>query len=81
VSESVAQMVAGSAEKHLSLVFKPPEGPAVQDPVAVTLEIRTEGMARLGMDPAPGKTGPQSVRRQMKFLRAEQIGTFTEHLK
>jgi hypothetical protein len=43
VRQPGAVMVAFMFEKHLCLVFQPPEGRGMDDPVTVTLELASGG--------------------------------------
>src|SRR5579859_612707 len=47
VGQPRAEMIACAVQKYLRLIFQPPKRAAVDDPVAVTLEIRAQGMLRL----------------------------------
>jgi hypothetical protein len=53
VSEPRPVMVGLREQKHLCLVFEPPERTRVDNPVAVTLEVRANVAGRLGKIPLP----------------------------
>src|SRR5262245_31822164 len=54
VCQPCAEMVAGSVEDNLRLVFEPAERLGMDDASPITLEFRPVGMMRLGMLTAGG---------------------------
>jgi hypothetical protein len=45
--QAIAKVIAKPGGKDLRLAFHPPEGPAMDNPVAIALKIVTVGMRRL----------------------------------
>lgn len=69
VGETVPQMVAGRAQEDLRLVFEPPERLAVQDAVAVALELGPVRMGRFGVTAPAKRSGVNGVRREGFILK------------
>ena len=74
-----AVMVAAAVEEDLGLVFEAAERAAVDDAVAVALEVETEAMLVLGKFAAPGGGAVLGVRREVARLASLQIKTAARH--
>ncbi len=72
-------MVARAVEEDLRLVLEPAEGAAVDDPVAVALEVEAEPVLVLRMDAAAGGGAGLRVGREMAGLTFLQIKTASRH--
>src|SRR5687768_14761262 len=69
-----AVMVAGGGEKDLRLVLEPPEGLAVDDPIAVVLKRRSNVVFGLGTDPPAGGGAPGRLwRKRLEFALLERF--------
>src|SRR3954471_4640623 len=57
MGQSRAQMIACAIEENLRLILEPTKRARMNDARAIPLELRAEGMARLGIFPAARVTG------------------------
>jgi hypothetical protein len=64
VREARSVVIAGRREEDLRLVLQAPEGLRVDDPIAVALKRRTDGIFGLRTHPALRRRGPRRLRRQ-----------------
>ncbi len=64
VRQPGAVVIAGRREEHLRLVLEPAEGLAVNDPIAIALECRTDRILGLRPDPPAAVGALRGLRRQ-----------------
>jgi hypothetical protein len=74
-----AIMIARPIKEDLRLVFEPPEGTAVDDPVAVALKSSAELVQILGMRAPPRGRAALRAGRQMTRLALLQIKSASRH--
>src|SRR5579885_208926 len=66
VRQAIAKVVGITAGENLGFGFESPEGPRVNDAVAVPLKIISVRMSWLGVSPAPGLLHVDGIRSQRK---------------
>ena len=72
-------MIARAVEEDLGLVLEPAEGAAVDDPVAVALEVEAEPVLVLRVHAAARRGAVLRVGREMAGLAFLQIKTASRH--